>query len=422
MSPLTTKTTEEGVVLGAMLLLLLIVPAGITVGLRTSLAILFTLIGFYLVSRGNFTTPRLLLPLLAWVSITLGSALWSWDPQETLRSAAYDALLPVGAMLAAWHLARRNGGTALWIGVLVGAPLVAITGIGVITLTGTAGLYEPALRQGWLAAYPGVGVSTTIAVLVLPFCLAGFLQELHSIRVMSAISLGGILAIGLVSQNRAVWPALAITGGIQALLLFRRQPATKQARRTLQFGALFFVVILVAGWFFTQNSRMPDQTGIDGTVATVTRDVRWAAWEIWAEKGAEHPILGFGYGKRLIPVHIEPPYRKRLAAIGKDLTGHAHNLLLNVWLQTGILGVAILIMLFASLTKHLLISKKTGSLVSPSNATIGLGVLVGLLAKNMTDDFFGQALALYFWLLMGIALGLHEADIRHPPVSETIQV
>ena len=410
----TAKMTER-IVLGALLLLLLVAPTGIAVGLRTSLATLLMLIGIYQISRGCCAVPQLLIPLSAWVGIALVSALWSWDPQGTLRSATYDALLPVGAMLAAWHLARHNNGTVLWMGVLTGALLIAIAGVGVIALTGIAGLYEPTLRKGWLAAYPGVGVATTIAVLVLPFCLAGLLQKIRSIRLMSTVSLCAIVVIGLVSQNRAIWPALALTGGIQALLVLRRYPEAKNYQRKLLLGTLFCVVILFVGWYFTLSSRTPDQSGLDGTVVTVTHDVRWAAWKIWAEKGMEHPLLGFGYGKRLIPVHIEPAYREQLAAIGEDLTGHAHNLLLNVWLQMGFLGLAVLLALFIAIARHLLTSEDKESQAPRFNATIGVGVLIGLLAKNMTDDFFGQALALYFWLLMGIALGLHEAESRRGP-------
>ena len=414
---MNTKTTKltEWIAPGALLLLLLVVPAGIAVGLRTSLATLLAFFGLYQVLNGRLSAPHLLIPLSAWVGITVASTLWSWDPQGTLRSATYDAILPVGAMLAAWHLARRKTGTLLWAGVLASPPLVAVAGIGVINLTGIAGLYEPALRKGWLAAYPGVGVSTTIAVLVLPFCLAGLLQSIRSIRVMSAVSLCAIVVIGLVSQNRAVWPALALTGGIQAFLILRRHPEAKKYRRKLELGALFCVLTLFAGWYFTLSSRTPDRSGLEGSVVTVTSDVRWAAWRIWSEKGAEHPLLGFGYGKRLIPIHIEPAYRERLATIGEDLTGHSHNLLLNVWLQTGLFGLAVLLVLFAAISKHLLTNKKDGCQAYLHCETIGIGILIGLLAKNMTDDFFGQALALYFWLLMGIALGLHDAESRLSP-------
>jgi O-antigen ligase len=403
----------EWSVLGAFTLFLLIVPAGITVGLRTTLATLFTVFGSYQVLRGRCSVPHLLIPISAWVFITMVSSMWSWGPQETLRSAAYDTLLPTGTMLAAWYLARNKNGTTLWIMVLAGAQLVAVAGIGVIVLTGVTGLYEPALRKGILAAYPGVGVSTTIAILVLPFCLAGLLQTNRPIRIMSIISLCAITVIGLISQNRAFWPALLLTAGAQVVLILHRRPQIiKKCQWKLFFAAMCSVVVLLAGWHFTLSTRFSAKPGIDGTILSITRDIRWAAWQIWFEKGSERPLLGFGYGKRLIPVHIEPVYRKKLATLGEELTGHAHNLLLNVWLQTGVIGLITLISLFAALARHLLSSPLKVRSNHLSGATIGICLLVGLLAKNMTDDFFDHALALYFWTLMGIALGLHEAEIH----------
>lgn len=408
----TTETSKplEWTALGVLLVLLLIVPAGITVGLRNSLVTLLAGIGTYLLLRGRCRREPLLVPLAAWVGTALASALWSYGPEETLHRALLEVALPAGAMLAAWHLARRRYGQALWVGVLASPLFVAGAGIGVVALTGTEGLYEHTLRQGWLAAYPGVGVATTVAVLSLPFCLAGFLQAARLLQALSAVSLCAILVIGLISQNRAVWPALALTGGVQALLLLRRRTVPQIPPRRLLLGALCCVGILAAGWYFTLNTRSQAQTGVDGTVAVLTHDVRWAAWKIWVEKGTEHPLLGFGYGKRLMQAHLEPGYRERLAAIDHALAGHAHNLLLNVWLQTGILGLAALLTFFVASAKHLLSCRTAGHPSFPVSATIGIGVLVGLLAKNMTDDFLGQALGLYFWLLLGIALGLHEAE------------
>lgn len=405
-----TKLTER-IALGALLLLLLTAAAGTTVGLRTSLATLLALLGIYLASRGSFATSRLLIPLSAWVAVTCASALWSWDAQASLHSATYDVLLPVGAMLAAWHLARGKSGTALWLGVLACAPLLAATGVSVVAMTGIAGLYEPAMRKGWLAAYPGVGISTTVAVLVLPFCLAGFCQKNRSIYVMSSLSLCAIVVISVVSQNRAVWPALAFTGGIQTILLLRRNSGEAiKTRRPLLFAILSCcVIVLLAGWYFTLNSRTPHLAEQNRTVVTFTQDVRWPAWKKWAEIGMDHPFLGFGYGKSSIPAHIDPAHRTQLAALGKDLMGHAHNLLLNLWLQLGLLGLAVLVGLVVAITRHLLCFRESSGRLT---ATIGVGVLIGLLVKNMTDDFFAQALALYFWLLLGIALGLHEADAR----------
>jgi O-antigen ligase len=119
-------------------------------------------------------------------------------------------------------------------------------------------------------------------------------------------------------------------------------------------------------------------------------------------------MLGFGYGKRQIPGQLESTYRERLEKIGYGVAGHGHNLILNIWLQTGLVGLIAFLALLVAMTRYLLDSLRGSENIS-CGGTIGVSVMVALLTKNMTDDFLGQAIAVYFWLLMGVAAGLHHA-------------
>jgi hypothetical protein len=35
------------------------------------------------------------------------------------------------------------------------------------------------------------------------------------------------------------------------------------------------------------------------------------------------------------------------------------------------------------------------------------------MAKNMTDDFYRHAIAIYFWLLLGVAIGMQNLNSKN---------
>jgi O-antigen ligase len=83
---------------------------------------------------------------------------------------------------------------------------------------------------------------------------------------------------------------------------------------------------------------------------------------------------------------------------------HGHNLLLNIAVQLGVVGVGLFVAVLALLAREY-----ARFLAEPAIAplgVIGLALLAGFLAKNFTDDFLHRHNAQVFWALNGMLLGL----------------
>jgi O-antigen ligase len=83
---------------------------------------------------------------------------------------------------------------------------------------------------------------------------------------------------------------------------------------------------------------------------------------------------------------------------------HAHNLFLNTWLQTGVIGVALQIVLFAALIARFWQLRRVNLWL----CTAGVALVVGMITKNITDDFMWQTTMLAFWSFAGLMLGCGE--------------
>jgi O-antigen ligase len=92
---------------------------------------------------------------------------------------------------------------------------------------------------------------------------------------------------------------------------------------------------------------------------------------------------------------------------------------LNYALQLGIGGVLVLVILlgavgreFWRLYRH---DDPTVSLVGLA----GIAMLIGFIAKNMTDDFFVRQNSLMFWSVVGLSLGYGRWRIGHASAEAT---
>jgi O-antigen ligase len=83
---------------------------------------------------------------------------------------------------------------------------------------------------------------------------------------------------------------------------------------------------------------------------------------------------------------------------------HAHNLFLNTWLETGIVGVVLEAALLLALIARFYRLRRA----LPWLSAAGIALVVGMVVKNSTDDFMWQNTALAFWCFAGLLLGRGE--------------
>jgi len=193
----------------------------------------------------------------------------------------------------------------------------------------------------------------------------------------------------LVGQ-RAFW----LVFGLQALcalyLLRARGFVAISARRLQAIGAAAVIVSALA------------MVGATATRATVswTDDPRVTTWPAVAERILQHPLAGKGFGRQTMknayPDLVSQKY---------PLFWHPHNLLLNYGIAMGIPGMIAIALLFLLLLRRFVQLSRAEERVSAMAGICGVLLVVGVVARNLTNDFFQRDLALLFWAVAGMLLG-----------------
>ena len=85
---------------------------------------------------------------------------------------------------------------------------------------------------------------------------------------------------------------------------------------------------------------------------------------------------------------------------------HAHNMFLNAAISMGIPGALAMLVLFAWFGYLYLRLLGTNEALLQRIGVAGLLLLVGVVGRNLTNDFFVRDGALLFWALNGALLGV----------------
>src|SRR5256885_759369 len=190
-----------------------ILPLAHVPALRNLLSLAAGILITALLMRERRMPPLPAFPMAAWIALGTASALWSADPAATLHGVLYDMLLPAGVFLAAWraaaderafdHVRWAAAGGVLCLGVMVS--LVFATGRPASTLLSDVG--ESSVTYYW----PGIGVSSTFAALIVPFSLFALASVHRAERYAGAVILAAAISVATVSQNRIVWPSIVLS-------------------------------------------------------------------------------------------------------------------------------------------------------------------------------------------------------------------
>jgi len=133
---------------------------------------------------------------------------------------------------------------------------------------------------------------------------------------------------------------------------------------------------------------------------------RSANWELALKTIKEYPLLGVGIGKgnfKTAVDRLDPPF------IPYD---HSHNTLLQITVETGLIGLAAFLWLFSSVFFHGF--KHFFSLYKKSEeATVILGILCGiggLFLHGLVTHFYKQEAFYTLWIMVAILFALIEGN------------
>jgi exopolysaccharide production protein ExoQ len=261
------------------------------------------------------------------VALTMVSVFWSDDPALTFRRSV--AL--IGTTLFGVYFARRfslSDQLRLLSRVFVVAAVLSLVFVAILPQYGLA---DPAFGYAWQGIYGhknNLGAAMALGVVVFVFRAVSDRQR--SLRWWAAVGLALLLLLMARSST-------GLVACLFTLSVFILSPAL---RWTLKRAILFFLGVgtLAVGaglWaishialVLSMISRDPSFTG------------RTTIWIISIAMITRHPWIGYGYSEAW------PGYGSDIVARLTSLPGmsHAHNAILNLWLDLGLLGVVIFIL------------------------------------------------------------------------------
>jgi O-antigen ligase len=422
------RSGPERLVDGLWLVWITTLPIGHATGLHNTLAIV-TIALTLLVTRGQglLATPALgwLIALLAFASLSLA---WSPLPAVSGGKLRSDLLLPILGYFAAFQWARRGGSQPMFWGFALG--------LGLLMMFSLVDLAPASLSANWplLDApdagghrmphwYPGVGDASGDVVLVLgPLLVWRYLYGHWRDATSSLLALGAVLVV-LVSKNRDAVLLLPLGLGLFALLWAARPSRQHQpslAARRWPLWSAIVLVVMIAGLVVIElvSQRRLAEARImvpfgQATAYLLALDPRPHMWAEYLQLGLAHPWFGVGFG-RTVPASVYDVAHDPLMQAG-HASGfeHAHNFFLNIWLQLGVVGLALVVVVLTVIVRHAMAQRSRNQIAALCSAGV-LTVIATTLLRNSLDDFLVYSMASAFWICVGLLLGL-----GHKPQQDT---
>jgi O-antigen ligase len=406
-SPPAAPSRADRTLVAATTLLLLAAPFAASAGLRgaslllASAALCVHLRARLVQLRDRFP-PGVLVAFLAWSALALASIAWSAAPQYTLSELKPELLYPAVALVAFFLAADATRWRLWWVALMAGTALA-------VAATVLQELLPFTLSRHSMDGGPGHFSTHLVLIAPLLFALVWprpWGRE-HGAAAL-VVALAAIVALAWQTGNRMVWPALAaeLLVGIAAWRSAARDASA--ASRTLVRMTLFAGVALTVAFAASVVERHERIASLKPReAASLATDLRPRIWAVAMERLREAPWLGHGFGREIRADAFIPVTPR---SVPHPEIRHAHNVFLDVAIQLGGAGLAAFIALLAALALEY-----RRYLRDPALAPLGimgLALLAGFVAKNLTDDFLYRHNALVFWAINGMLLGLARARGR----------
>jgi O-antigen ligase len=333
------------------------------------------------------------------IVLFLASALLSLLATEYVRLSLRELRVLIVEPVLFWYLCRtvlRSPAGAAWLVYTLLATTILVAMVGLVQLVVGGAVTDVQGVRRVLGTYTSPNHFALLLGRSAPFLLAfawlfpkrrlaagiGLLICLGAL--LATFSVGGWLATGL-----AVLVVVAFLGGPRPMLALAGA------------GVILAAVVVLAVPSERLAGRLDPRQG--------TSFVRVQLWQAGAELVGESPLLGIGLDNFLYryPTKIPPntPYEPNLS--------HPHNLILQFWLQLGLLGLTALIWLLwrfvqiawgAATTAH-------RSVLARALAVGALGSMADFVAHGLVDNgYFLPDMAIVFWLALAVAVTARNSD------------
>lgn len=339
---------------------------------------------------------RLLPPIwwafLLWAGWAALSLTWSIEPERSAKEFRNEILYAALAFLVCYIGAQAPRTGRAIIGV-IGAAAAALCG---------AALYSfqqgfERFLDGW---HGGPGDLSSALLMLMPAVLAAgwYGSRANSSRTLPlALSLSLlILVAAYTTLNRTIWLGLALELLLLGALIVARDGLRANAR--IRGSAIVLAASVVAG-FALIGTHVQSQRVQSAPSAALEKDLRIRIWPAVLGRIRAAPFTGYGFGRGLLREELTNEF-------DSPLIWHAHNLFLDLALQTGVPGMLLFVLLLAAIVREGWGAVRLAR--DDRAAACGLallGLTAGMVVRNMTDTLFVRQNALFFWASAGLLLG-----------------
>ncbi len=270
----------------------------------------------------------------------------------------------------------------------------------VFSIYGICGYFNNTLTEYGRAtgAFSSYSRSAMYCILVIPLVLTVFSHAKNKyikLALILSTFLTGILLV--LTFTRGPWLVLFC---ILLILLFR-----KSRKMLISFLAALLLLVLFCGPVtervkFTFEFR----EGIDRALSG-----RLTLWHNSLQIIKKHPVLGVGYGPNIFrKMYLDPEYKFYVTDLHGDFQqSDAHNLYLQIPIETGIVGLVVFMYLLAGYIKYVYKSYiHTEDYFKKDILFTILLTIIGFLVCSISGYFYEDRIGLMFWLYMGISIGI----------------
>jgi exopolysaccharide production protein ExoQ len=324
-------------------------------------------------------------PLVALCGLAMASIFWSQAPGLTFRrSVALTLTLLFGVYFAArFSLKEQLRLLTCACGICVVFSFVfGILGLGTSVDEGLG-------TSGWYGVFTQKNALGYIMVLsALTFLFWGRVE--FERRGVAKIGIGGSLLLIALSQSMT---AIITISMLMILLPYLRWTARKTAGWMV--GGIAFLLAAGTLLLFYVAAHIQVVTSLLGRSATLTGRV--PLWILSCAMALRRPWLGYGFNAFWLPDDL---YVQRIWQMLHWTPPHAHNGLIELWLEVGLIGVGLFVLVFANyLLKALRVMRHDSSPASPWP----LLFLLFMFFANLTEPFFLSRNSIYLILYVASA-------------------
>jgi putative inorganic carbon (hco3(-)) transporter len=254
-------------------------------------------------------------------------------------------------------------------------------------------LYDPSVlaldhmrRFGYPLPHPNI--AGYLFAMTIPLCLAMVVGETGRLRVLSLLSCGAQLLALILTYSRGSWVGWGVS-----MLFF-----TVMLKRRREIG----VVVVVAGLLLSFATPLQDR------LSTLVRpqtdfsiNERLESMEAGLKLGLDHPVLGVGYGRGRLRAGL----RELHLDTATDITriAHTHNVYVELFAETGLLGLGTFLWLLCQALSQTLINANR---FEGTNRVFQLGIAAAWIAFAVTAlgdvPFFHHEIRILFFTLLAL--------------------